>query len=139
MSNVTRTRQTSRLVSADNIYLDSSNNIGIGTTVANTKLEVLGGVTATEFNNTSDFNLKDDIKTIENPLEIADALRGVTFLWKSNSEPSMGVIAQELEEVLPELVHGGDVKTVNYNGIIGVLIESVKELKREIEELKSKL
>jgi hypothetical protein len=48
------------------------------------------------------------------------------------------VIAQELEEVLPELVKNGDVKSVNYNGIIGVLIEAIKELKTEVEELKSK-
>ena len=47
------------------------------------------------------------------------------------------MIAQELEQVLPELVHGNDPKTVNYNGIIGVLIEAIKELKAEVEELKS--
>jgi hypothetical protein len=47
------------------------------------------------------------------------------------------VIAQELEEILPELVKNGEVKSVNYNGIIGVLIEAVKELKAEVEELKS--
>lgn len=137
MSNLTRTRQTSRLVSDNNIFLDNSNNIGIGTTVANSKLEVLGAVTAVDFNSTSDANLKTDIKTIENALEIVDSLRGVTFTWKSNSEPSIGVIAQELEEVLPELVHNGQqgIKTVNYNGIIGVLIECIKELKKEIDHL----
>jgi hypothetical protein len=47
------------------------------------------------------------------------------------------VIAQELEEVLPELVKDGDVKSVNYHGLIGVLIEAIKELKAEIEELKN--
>jgi hypothetical protein len=46
------------------------------------------------------------------------------------------VIAQELQEVLPELVNDGDVKSVNYNGIIGVLIEAIKELRKEIEDLK---
>jgi len=48
------------------------------------------------------------------------------------------VIAQELEQILPELVNSGEVKSVNYNGIIGVLIEAIKELKTEVEELKSK-
>ena len=58
------------------------------------------------------------------------------FNWKESGRPSLGVIAQELEEVLPELVSGDVNKTVTYNGIIGVLIEAVKELKREVEELK---
>jgi hypothetical protein len=65
-----------------------------------------------------------------------NSLRGVSFDWKENGKSSYGVIAQELEEVLPELVNNGEVKSVNYNGIIGVLIEAVKELKNEIEELK---
>jgi hypothetical protein len=59
------------------------------------------------------------------------------FDWKESGLPSYGVIAQELQEVLPELVHGNDPKTVNYNGIIGVLIEAIKELKAEVEELKN--
>ena len=49
------------------------------------------------------------------------------------------MIAQELEEVLPELVKTGENKSVNYNGIIGVLIEAIKELKSEVEELKQQL
>jgi hypothetical protein len=64
-------------------------------------------------------------------------MRGVKFNWKESGSPSYGVIAQELLEVLPELVHGENPKTVNYNGIIGVLIEAIKELKAEIEELKN--
>jgi hypothetical protein len=63
-------------------------------------------------------------------------LRGVAFDWKESGEPSYGVVAQELEMVLPELVKGSDPKTVNYNGIIGVLIEAIKELRIEIEQLK---
>lgn len=137
MSNLTRTRQTSRLVSEGNIYLDNSDNIGIGTTVANTKLEIAGVVTAVDYNSTSDVRLKENIETIRESLDIVSQLRGVTFNWKKDSSPSMGIIAQELEEVLPALVHGGETKVVNYNGIIGVLIEAIKELKSEIDELKS--
>jgi hypothetical protein len=51
----------------------------------------------------------------------------------------MGVIAQEVERVLPELVSGSDTKTVNYNGLIGLLIEVVKEQQREINTLKEKI
>ena len=47
------------------------------------------------------------------------------------------MIAQEVQEILPELVNNGTIKSVNYNGIIGVLIEAVKELKKEVEELKN--
>ena len=94
-------------------------------------------ITATDFNSTSDFNLKENIKTVENSLNTIEQLRGVSFDWKETGKGSYGVIAQELEEVLPELVKDGEIKSVNYNGIIGVLIEAVKELKKEIEELKN--
>jgi len=96
-----------------------------------------GIVTATDFNSTSDINLKENVHTVENPLETVESIRGVSFNWKETGKKSYGVIAQELEEILPELVTDGDIKTVNYNGIIGVLIEAVKELKAEIEDLKN--
>ncbi|NBX71563.1 tail fiber domain-containing protein, partial [bacterium] len=57
--------------------------------------------------------------------------------WKETGKSSYGVIAQELQKVLPELVKQGEVKSVNYNGIIGVLIEAIKELKNEVRELKN--
>jgi hypothetical protein len=95
-----------------------------------------GEITAVNFNSTSDANLKTNVKTVQDSLTIIDNLRGVSFDWKESGKASYGVIAQELEEVLPELVNQSDVKSVNYNGIIAVLIESIKELKSEIEELK---
>jgi hypothetical protein len=94
-------------------------------------------ITATDFNSTSDTNLKENIETVENALETVNSLRGVKFDWKENHRTSYGVIAQELEEVLPDLVITKELKTVNYNGLIGVLIEAVKELKAEVEELKN--
>ena len=96
-----------------------------------------GIVTAVDFNSTSDVNLKENINTINSALETVNQLRGVSFDWKDTGRTSYGVIAQEIEEILPELVSNSDIKTVNYNGIIGVLIEAVKELSTEIEELKS--
>ena len=95
-----------------------------------------GAMTAVDFNSTSDINLKENIHTVGNALEITEQLRGVSFDWKETGRSSYGVIAQELEEVLPELVKKGEVKSVNYNGIIGVLIEAIKELKKEVERLK---
>jgi hypothetical protein len=99
-------------------------------------MSIVGVITATDFNSTSDINLKENIHTIENALETINSLRGVSFDWKETGSGSYGVIAQELQEVLPKLVSVGEIKTVNYNGIIGVLIEAVKELKKEVEELK---
>ena len=64
-----------------------------------------------------------------------EKLRGVKFNWKESGKPSIGVIAQELEEILPELVNGDENKTVNYSGIIGVLIEAIKELNKKIDSL----
>ena len=81
-------------------------------------------------NSASDINLKENIRVVENALDIVNQLEGVRFDWKSTGHSSIGVIALELEKVLPELVTVTDegTKTVNYNGIIGVLIQAIKEL-----------
>jgi hypothetical protein len=122
-----------------------SGNTGIGTTNPTSKLSVVGDVlvsgiiTSTDYNSTSDINLKENIQRIENPVDKVLQLNGVSFNWKESGRASMGVIAQEVERVIPELVNTGDVKTVNYNGLIGVLIEVVKEQQKEIDYLKGKI
>ena len=63
----------------------------------------------------------------------------ISFNWKSDNRPSLGVIADQLENTLPELVSGDDTKTVNYNGLVGLLIECVKDQQKQIEELKDQL
>jgi len=98
-----------------------------------------GTLTATDFNTTSDENLKDNIRTIEDPLAKVVQIRGVNFDWKENQKPSVGVIAQEVEKVFPELVANGEKKTVNYNGLIGLLIEVVKEQQTQINSLNERL
>lgn len=118
----------------------STEYVGVGITNPSTKLHVNGTITCDDLNSTSDINLKDNIRNIENPVSIVQNIRGVKFDWKKNQKPSLGVIAQEIEEVLPELVNETeDHKTVNYNGIIGLLIEAVKSQQEEIDELKRKL
>lgn len=102
-------------------------------------VSISGTCQATNFNSTSDINVKENIVTFDNALNVVSELRGVKFDWKETHSPSIGVIAQELEEVLPELVTGTNPKTVNYNGIIGVLIEAIKELKTEVETLKDQI
>ena len=101
-------------------------------------------VEAVDFNSTSDINLKENIRQVESASELVSKLEGVHFSWKETGKETIGVIAQQIEEHLPQLVQTGDThKTVNYNGLIGVLIEAVKEqgaqiaaLQAEIEELK---
>jgi len=119
-------------------------NIGVGTTSPVSKLHVIGTITCNDLNSTSDFNLKDNIRTFENAIDIIQEIRGVKFKWKENQKPSVGVVAQEVEKVLPELVTDTNPKTVNYNGLIGVMIEAIKEqqdqiniLKQQIEEIKN--
>jgi hypothetical protein len=96
-------------------------------------------VEAADFNSTSDSNLKTNVNTIDNSLDIVKSLRGVSFDWKLTGKKSYGVIAQEIEEILPDLVTTKENKSVNYNGLVGVLLEAVKELSAEVEELKKKV
>ena len=93
----------------------------------------------------SDERLKDNIKPIENPLEVISQISGNTFDWNSEKQniyngKDYGVIAQEIQKVMPELVDTRDngYLAVKYDKIVPLLIESIKELKKEIEELKSK-
>jgi hypothetical protein len=85
-----------------------------------------------DLNSGSDERLKKNIETIRNALDIIENLRGVRFNWKESGTLSLGVIAQELEKVIPELVSGDENKTVTYNGLIAVLIQAIKELKERV-------
>ena len=116
-----------------NIVGTNSNISGINSVTAS------GTVQAGDFNSTSDIRLKDNIQVIEDPLAKIVQIEGVSFNWKENNKPALGVIADQVQEILPELVTDGDPKTVNYNGLIGLLIEAVKEQQIQIDELKSKL
>ena len=99
-----------------------------------------GDITA--FGTVSDRNRKENIVKIENALDKVSQISGYTFNYIGDDTPMTGVIAQELEEVLPEVVYetealdGTQSKAVRHGNIVGLLIESIKELKAEIEELK---
>ena len=95
----------------------------------------------------SDARLKTDIHTINDALGICGKLRGVSYKWIKNGKPSIGVIAQEVEEIIPEVVltnvdtnpetgETTEVKSVDYGKIVGVLINAINELKAEVDELK---
>ena len=95
---------------------------------------VQGNVTAL-----SDIRFKENVRTIDGGLSLVDQLRGVRYSKKGSAVDQIGVIAQEMEEVLPEVVitDGDGVKSVAYGNIVGVLIEAIKELKAEIDQLKA--
>ena len=98
----------------------------------------------------SDKRLKDDVKPIESSLDKVINLKGVEYVWNDGSrkgQKDIGFIAQEVEEIIPEIVREKEVifnkeekyKTVDYEKITAVLVEAVKELKAEVEELKKQI
>ena len=92
-------------------------------------------------NQSSDARLKKNVSTLTSGLSIVHKLRGVRYNWKDESRPEnkIGFIAQEVEAVLPELVHTREngFKGVNYAEMTAVLVEAVKELSAEVEALKA--
>ena len=121
---------------------------GIGTTqtaeASTTKLYFnpsTGTLNATIFNSLSDIKSKQNIQTIKNSLEKVLKLRGVSFEWIDNKNKAIGVIAQEVEQVLPETVTENEngIKSVSYDSIIGLLIEAIKEQQGLITNIEKKI
>ena len=103
-------------------------------------LNVAGKVRATTYSTTSDERLKTNIENIKDPLEVLSHLEGVKFNWISDGSNDVGLIAQDVERCLPEAVHENDgVKSVNYNGVIGLLVEAVKEISKENQLLRMEI
>ena len=100
-----------------------------------------GETNAVDFNTTSDLSLKDNIEAINNGIDIVNKINPVSFNWKSSGKKAYGVIAQEIEEVIPEIVSKNSKgnKTVSYSQIIAFLVDAVKQQQKDIEELKSKI
>ena len=93
-----------------------------------------GTVQGAEVTATSDERLKSDITTIDDALNKVMQMRGVNYT--KSAEKGMGVIAQEVEKVIPEVVTDGEYKSVAYGNMVGVLIEAIKDLKKELDEHK---
>ena len=85
----------------------------------------------------SDIDLKENLSPISHALDFIQSLRGVRFTWKENGEKSAGLIAQDVEALMPELVLPGlnDSKALNYNGIVGCLVAAMQEQQAQIERL----
>lgn len=100
-------------------------------------LDVSGNITAFSTSISSDIRLKSNVSTIDNALQKVLELRGVRFDMMGKTQ--IGVIAQEVETVVPEVVDStNEYKTVAYANLVGLLIEAVKELSQQVEQLKAK-
>ena len=128
--------------STNSIRIDSTGNL-----YSPKNIVAVGEVTAYS---SSDKRLKKNIKSITNSLDIIEKLNPVQFNWNQKAKGlnkekdernNYGLIAQEVEEILPELIHPiyDKYKSVDYEQLIPILIQSIKELKEEVDTLKNKI
>ena len=107
----------------------------------NASLDTNGNMTAQNFFSVSDQRYKKNISTITNAGSMLKQIRGVRFDWLKDGSPDIGVIAQEVFEVIPEAIvssMNGNMLTVAYNKIIPLLIETIKDLENRVEVLERK-
>jgi hypothetical protein len=129
------------IMKGDNVYIQNQT----GTSkfrFANSSGNFIATGDITAYGSTSDISLKENIEPIENALDKVSEIGGYTFNYIDTPEKGRvpGVIAQELEKVLPEAVYETDegYKAVRYDNTIALLIEAIKELKQEVDSLKNK-
>ncbi len=105
------------------------------------QITIDGDLKAKAFFYTSDERLKENITPIKNVMQIVKKLRGVSFVWKENGRKTYGLIAQEVEKILPELVHTdtNGYKSVEYGNLVAFLIEGIKSQQAEIDTLKNQV
>ena len=122
--------------------IQDANGLSLGLTPTFTTVTATGDITA---NTGSDIALKENIINIPNPLEKISKIGGYMFDWKDHGYEDVhgkghdtGILAQEIEEIMPEIVNTREsgMKAVNYMKLIPLLVESIKELKKEVESLK---
>ena len=131
--------------------VNSSGFMGIGTSNPTVRLQVAGDIIANSIAGSSDSRFKTNILPIENPLQKVQQLRGVTFDWKTKEFPerafsdnrALGFIAQEVEQVLPEVVQtektAEGYKSVQYDKVVALLVEAIKEQQKQIEVLQKEI
>lgn len=109
--------------------------------LSGTSASFSGDVSAANFNSTSDATLKTNVQTLTDPINTVKQMRGVSFDWIANSKSEVGVIAQEIESVIPQLVNTDEhgIKSVKYGNIVAVLIEAIKEQQAQIDALTNQM
>jgi len=126
-------------------YIDSSGNVGIGTTSPGSYRLYLSGGEAycdqtTCWNDASDIALKENIRDLDYGLKEILALKPTRFLFKPTREEGIGFVAQEVEKIIPEVVSGEEGhKGISYGGLTPVLVKAIQEQQEQIEELKTQL
>jgi hypothetical protein len=136
---------------ANGIIIKENGFIGMGTSNPTVRLQVAGDIIANSIAGSSDTRFKTNILPIESPLQKVLKLRGVTFDWKTKEFPSrmfsenraLGFIAQEVEQVIPEVVQTENstegFKSVQYDKVVALLVEAIKEQQKQIEQLQQKV
>jgi hypothetical protein len=118
----------------------SNNGTLVAANTSSSKLTYVpssGTLTVVDLNSTSDIKFKDNVKQIESALSILNNINGYSFDWKETGKKSYGLIANELQKVLPELVnHEERGLSVSYLPLIAILIEAIKEQQKQIDKLK---
>ena len=138
---------SSAVSSSQGLILDTNNNLGIGVNESSDlplsyKLMVSGSIKASgTVVQGSDSRLKEDIYPIDNALSRIENIDGVYFTYKDSGEKSIGVIAQDIQKILPEVVFedNNGYLGVNYSGIVPVLIEAVREQNSIIKDLEDRI
>jgi hypothetical protein len=120
------------------MYANGSANVITGDSQL-TYVVATGILTAKDFTATSDERIKTQIVTIGNASPIIQSLRGVYYMRMGDTSRKIGLIAQEVEAVLPEVVVDGDLKSVAYGNIVALLIEGFKDLSTRLSNVEAKL
>ena len=119
----------------NNIYFRTLAGSNLGYFDSSGNLNTIGDVAAF-----SDEKLKKNVKTLDNALEKVKQLRGVEYERIDINKKGIGFIAQEIEKILPEVVsQHDDYKTVSYGNVVSILVEAIKELSKEVDNLKTKI
>ena len=135
------------VVGADKDFFISGNDGGSAITGVRVDFSDAGAIICngniTAFGNTSDIKLKENIEVISDALDKVKKLKGITFNYKKDGKRSTGLIAQDLEKVLPEAVYeSSDIDNdedkhlaIRYGNTVGLLVEAIKEQQKEIDTL----
>lgn len=126
----------------------TTNNVTFANLITTGTIKSTGAISSqddiTAFASSSDIRKKENIVKIDNALDKVSQISGYTYNFKGDDRKLTGVIAQEIEKVLPEVVYeiddvefGDKTKAVRYGNIVGLLIEAIKELQAEVKELKN--
>ena len=101
-------------------------------------ISATGNMQATAYLHTSDARLKTDITPLKDPFKLLEGVHGMRYVWKKDGTPAYGVIAQDVIKTMPEAVQGGPSTTmvVDYDQLIAPLIEAVKTLKADNDNLR---